>query len=345
MKNPKAPGISVSTLTMIIVVATFGFANVIDNLVEIGLSAIPSWFLVGVLYFLPLALILAEFASDTKKTGGIYSYMERGLGEKWAFVGTWSYFVSNLMYLQSSFSRLPVRISLSITGTDIFENAAILLPIFGVLLCILITCLACRGVKRFSIYADWFGRGTIALVVLLVLVPVVLVVGGWRQSATPFTTEALIPTLDLDYFATFSWLLFAVGGAEVAAPYVSETRNPAKDFPRAIIVSTVVIAVTYVLATVAVALLVPLSSLTLATGLYDIWEALAEMLGIQPQLFARACMIFLSGGAIAAFVVWAESPIRVMFSEVPSGTFPSSLTKSDDQGTLRNALWMQAMLV
>ena len=156
MKDSQNPGMSVSTLTMIIVVATFGFANVIDNLVEIGLSAIPSWFLVGVLYFLPLALILAEFSSDTKKAGGIYSYMERGLGEKWAFVGTWSYFVSNLMYLQSSFSRLPVRISLSITGTDVFESTAILLPILGVVLCLLITYMACRGIKRFSVYAEWF---------------------------------------------------------------------------------------------------------------------------------------------------------------------------------------------
>jgi amino acid transporter len=52
-----------------------------------------------------LALILSEFASDPgNETGGIYSYMSKGLGPTWAFVGTWSYFVSNLIYLQVVFA-------------------------------------------------------------------------------------------------------------------------------------------------------------------------------------------------------------------------------------------------
>ena len=46
---------SVLTVSMLIVVTTFGLANVIDNLVELGLPAIPSWIAVGVLYFLPMA--------------------------------------------------------------------------------------------------------------------------------------------------------------------------------------------------------------------------------------------------------------------------------------------------
>jgi len=124
--SDQAPGkMSITTVSMLIVVTTFGIANVIDNMVEIGLAAIPSWFAVGFLYFLPLALILAEFASDTAEArGGIYSYMERGLGPTWAFVGTWSYFVSNLVYLQSSFSRFPIRASLAVKGVDVFASSA-----------------------------------------------------------------------------------------------------------------------------------------------------------------------------------------------------------------------------
>lgn len=338
-------GMSVTTVAMIIVVTTFGFANVIDNLVEIGLSAIPSWFLVGLLYFLPLALILAEFASDTSETGGIYSYMERGLGVKWAFVGTWSYFVSNLVYLQSSFSRVPIRMSLSVTGTDVFEHSAVLLPILGVGVCVAVTWLACRGVKRFSVMADWFGWGTLGLVAMLVLIPIIMVVGGWRTSATAFTGEALTPDFSLDYFATFSWLLFAVAGAEVAAPYVRETRDPPRDFPRAILWATLLIAGIYVLTTIAVAMLVPVGSLTLATGLYDIWVGLAAMVGLPPAVFARACMVFLILGSFAAYIIWSESCIRVMFSEVPRGTFPAGLTQRDEQGTHHNALWSQAVVV
>ena len=125
MTGPGSHKLSVVTVGMIIFVTTFGLANVIDNLAELGLAAIPSWVAVGFLYFLPMALILAEFASDTTgATGGIYSYIERGIGPNWAFVGTWSYFAANLVFLQMVFSRLPIRLSLAVTGTDRFDAAS-----------------------------------------------------------------------------------------------------------------------------------------------------------------------------------------------------------------------------
>ena len=145
---------SVGTVAMLILVATFGLSNVVDNLVAMGLSAIPSWFVVGMLYFLPLALILAEFASDTKASGGIYSYMERGIGPFWAFVGTWSYFIANIVYLQSSFGKLPTRLSLSFTGKDVFASEMVLITLLGIAICVVLTYLATRGVQLFSRLAD-----------------------------------------------------------------------------------------------------------------------------------------------------------------------------------------------
>ena len=337
---------SVLTVSMIIVVSTFGLANVIDNLVELGLSAIPSWVMVGFLYFLPMALILAEFASDTTKArGGIYSYMERGLGPTWAFVGTWSYFVANLVYLQSSFSRFPIRTSLAIRGTDVFENFTWLLPFVGVAVCIGITWIASRGVGVFSRFADGLGKATLVLVGILILIPFVLVIFRLRVSATVYSLEALTPAFDLQYFSTFAWLLFAVAGAEVAGPYVKETENPQRNFPRAIIITTVLIAAMYILATIAVSFVVPLGSLTKATGLYDIWVYLAQVIGLPGGVVGRVCLSVIMLASVGAYVVWIESPIRSMFAEVPKGTFPERLTRRDAGGTHGQAIWIQAMVV
>jgi len=63
MAKAKTRKLSVVTVSMLIVVTTFGLANVIDNLVELGLAAIPSWIAVGFIYFVPMALILAERCS------------------------------------------------------------------------------------------------------------------------------------------------------------------------------------------------------------------------------------------------------------------------------------------
>jgi amino acid transporter len=336
---------SLFTVSMLIVVTTFGFANVIDNVAQLGLAAIPSWIVVGFLYFLPLALILAEFASDNPRAGGgIYSFMERGLGPRWAFVGTWSYFVANLVYLQAAFSRLPIRASLAVSGRDVFEDVTWSLPVLGVVICVALTFVATRGVRVFSVLGDWLGKATLVLIAALVVVPFVLFLGG-RPSATPITGAALVPQLDLDYFSTFAWLLFAVAGAEVAAPYVKETENPQRSFPRAILFSTALIAGAYILASIALVVLMPVGEVTKATGMYDVWLPWAESIGLPGWIVGRSAMIVITLGSVAAYIIWVESPIRAMFAEVPRGTFPTRLTRSDGYGTLHHALWTQAAVV
>ncbi len=92
--------LSLWALVMLIFVPTFGFNNITVNGVALGPAAIPSWIIVCVLYFLPLTAIIAELASANQdKRGGLYSWIDCGLGPKWAFFGTWSYFISSLFYL------------------------------------------------------------------------------------------------------------------------------------------------------------------------------------------------------------------------------------------------------
>lgn len=343
---PRGPErkLSLITVSMIIVVTTFGFSNVIDNLVELGPAAIPSWFAVGMLYFLPLALILAEFSSDnTESRGGIYSFMARGLNPTWAFVGTWSYFVASVFFLQSVFSSLPIRASVALTGSDGFEYATWMLPLLAVLICLALTWIATRGLRVFSVLADWLAKAMLLFIAALVAVPVVMLLFG-RESATTFTAAAMMPQLNLDYFSTFAWLLFAVAGAEVAAPYVHDTKNPERNFPRAILLTTVLIGAAYMLATIAVALLVPVDELTKATGMYDIWIPWAASLGLPGPAMGRLASTVITLAAVASYVIWIESPIRAMFAEVPPGTFPAWLTRSDERGTLHHALWCQAFV-
>lgn len=346
MSDPPARKMSVVTISMLIVVSTFGLTNVIDNLVEMGLAAIPSWIAVALLYFLPLALILAEFASDTREArGGIYSYMERGLGPRWAFVGTWSYFVANLVYLQSVFSRLPIRTSLAVSGVDVFESAAVLLPPLGIAICLLITFVSSRGVGVFSRIAKWTGWISVGMTAVIIALPMFLVLTGMRASATEYSWGALVPTLDLSYFSTFSWLLFAVAGAEVAAPYVKESQDPQRTFPRAILLTTILIAAMYILATIAVSFLVPLGELDKATGLFVAWFNWGDSVGLSGQALGRIGMTVYVFVSVVGYVVWVESPIRAMFAEVPEGTFPRALTRRDGGGTHGRALWIQALVV
>ncbi|MCA9759473.1 MAG: amino acid permease, partial [Candidatus Eisenbacteria bacterium] len=118
-----------------------------------------------------------------------------------------------------------------------------------------------------------------------------------------------------------------------------------RNFPRANLFSTLWIGGTYILASVAVTFLLPLEELTKATGIYDVWVALGNSLGLPGDAVGRVSMTAIVIGNLAAYVIWMESPLRAMFAEVPAGTFPKRLTRSDASGTPQFALWTQAAVV
>lgn len=341
--------LSLWTVVLLTVVPTFGFGNITNNVVALGPASVPSWFIVAILFFLPLSLFIAELAS-VKDSGsaGIYTWIKMGLGEKWAFVGTWSYFVSTLFYLQMVFAKVPVMISWTIFGENRFtDESAYMLPYMSIFLAIFLTFIASKGVKRFSKISDVGGKLTLAITVIFIVFAFVGVLMG-TPSETKFTAESLTPTFDTSYFATFSWLLLAVAGAEVGGTYVKNMENPKKNFPRAIFIATFLIGFAYVVGSVAVLLVASPETIQEAgvkDSAYVVYEMLANNFGLNGKIIIRIYALILTITSVAAYIVWMESPLRALFSEVPEGTFPAVLTKQEEDGTLKNALWIQCAVV
>lgn len=337
------------SLVMMIFVPTFNFINIASNAVYLGPAAIPSWIIVSLLFFLPLCGIIAEMASANQdKDGGIYTWVNEAIGEEWAFIGTWSYFIGILFFLQMAFSRIPVAASWAILGRNIFNDSnAYLLPILSIIICIVMTYIATIGVEKFSKLADLGGKFTLAATFIFVLMAIVGFLIG-KPSATEFTAETLIPKFDVSYFATFSWLLFAVSGAEVAGTYIKETKDPKRTFPKAMVRGTALIALSYILGSVAIQLIASPTILREA-GLKDasfvVYYVLAERFGANGKLVVQLYAAINLITSIAAYIIWMESPIRAMFSEVPDGTFPRFLTVKREDGTLVNALWTQCIVL
>ena len=79
-----------------------------------------------------------------------------------------------------------------------------------------------------------------------------------RHSQIPFHAEKLVPNLgSVNNVVFFVAVLLSYGGMEMAGFHAKETRNPARDYPRAILVAAVLIVGISILATLAIALVVP----------------------------------------------------------------------------------------
>ena len=84
-----------------------------------GYSAIP-WYIFGAIaFFIPYAFMMAEFGAAYKEEkGGIYSWMENSVGRKFAFIGTFMWFTSYIVWMVSVSSSIWVPLSNLIFGVD-----------------------------------------------------------------------------------------------------------------------------------------------------------------------------------------------------------------------------------
>ena len=62
---------------------------------------------------------------------------------------------------------------------------------------------------------------------------------GCLLYTSDFSMKNLIPHFDWKYFSSLSILVFAVGGCEKISPYVNKVEDPAKGFPKSMILSLI----------------------------------------------------------------------------------------------------------
>ncbi len=337
------------TLVMIIFVPTFGFGNITTNATALGPTAIPSWLIVSILFFLPLSIMMAELASANQDgKAGLYTWIEKPIGHTWAFIGTWSYFIANLFYLQMVFARIPVMVSWTIFGENRFTDPKLLI-IVSIVLAVVMTWIATLGVEKFGKISDFGGKLTLAATVIFIFFAIVGVMVGKAPSETTINMDTMMPEFNSAYFSTFSWLILAVAGSEIAGTYITQVENPKKTFPKGVIIATVFVAGAYIIGSLAVSFVASPETITKA-GIQDSGYLVYKLLAMKWGLGTGKVAVQIYAGiytitSIAAYVTWIESPLRAMFSEVPKGTFPKVMVKQREDGTLVNALWIQCVVL
>ena len=143
-------------LVLMIFTSVFGFANMPRAFFLMGYAAIPWYILSAILFFIPYAFMMAEYGSAFKKeSGGMYSWMEKSVGPKYAFVGTFMWYASYIIWMVNVASTLWVPLSNAIFGYDATANWSLFglssvqtLGILGALWIILVTYVSTKGIEK-----------------------------------------------------------------------------------------------------------------------------------------------------------------------------------------------------
>lgn len=309
---------------------------------EYGLGMIFFYAVASLLFFVPTALVSAELATGWPQTGGVYVWVKEAFGPRLGFLAIWLQWVNNFFWFPTALAFIAGALAY------VYDPALAKSKLFVVIVVMttfwLGTLVNLRGMKISGIISS---VGAIAGT----LVPGVLVIGlaafwlgSGKPSAMPLDIGYLIP--DMTQFKQVVFLagvILAVCGMEMSAVHAQEVKNPQRDYPKAILLSAVLILVLYVLGSMAVAIVVPTSKLSLVAGLMQAFDIIFKALSLPWLTPIVALMV--AGGAIAMVSTWIVGPAKGILATAQTGDLPPILQKVNSAGMPVNILVLQAILV
>ncbi len=201
------------------------------------------WILLLICFCLPYGMITAELGTAYPSEGGMYDWVKRAFGPKWAGRVAWNYWINFPLWIAS----------LAVAVTDIVAGMfGIELDIWMILVIQLayVWFVTFLGTQRIGESKYIVNLGTFFKIILL------LGIGGLGiyslmktgQSANPITSiNDLIPAFNLENLSFISIILFNFMGFEVVGTWTDDMENPKRDIPKALIIGGLLMAVFYVL--------------------------------------------------------------------------------------------------
>jgi len=337
MKNKRT--LSVFSLVMINVVAIDSLRNLPIN-AAYGYSIIFFYIICAIGFLIPCALVTAELATQWPKTGGTYVWVREAFGPKYGFLNIWMQWIYNVVWYPTILSFIGATIA-SLINPAIIHDRYYMMGI--IISCFLLATYAnCRGMRLSSFVSE-------AGAILGTIVPMLLII------ILGFTTFFLHQHRTLAYFSFLpdlsDWhnisflvvVMFSLIGIEMSSVHAEEVKNPEKDYPKALLISSIIILVSLIFASVAIAIAVPNNTLNIVDGLNQAFYAFFKQYHLG-WFFPIVEVLIIIGG-FAGISTWVIGPTKGLLIAAQDGSMPKKFAQTNKKGAPVNILVLQAVVV
>ena len=376
-ENNSAKKITTGALVLMIFSTIFGFANTPVAFMQMGYGAILWYILGALLYFLPSSLMYAEYGSALKESkGGIYSWLDASISEKWSFIATFIWLSAWVIWQVMVSQKICITISTIIFGHDTTNtwhlfglNSTLTVALISIIGVIAITWLVNHGIDTIAKISSIGGLAVMLLNVTLILSSVFILFKNHFQLAQPLQHVSQFATSVNPQFqspiAMISFMIYAIfayGGLESMGGVTDSLDKPEKTFPRAIIISTIVIGIGYALNIFLWGIstnwnhVINHPDVNLGNITYVLMQNLGLELGkafhlsthaalTMGTIFSRLSAIGMLCAYLGSFFVLIYSPLKSFIMGSPKELWPEKVTKLNKKGMPSFALWVQTAIV
>lgn len=310
---------------------------------SIGNSQYFWWIFLIIAFVLPYGLISCELGTTYPSEGGMYDWVKKAFGPKWAGRLAWNYWVNFPLWI-ASLGVMVTSVICSAFGID--------LPIWALLVIQLgyVWLTTFLGTQRVGESAALVNIGAVFKVLFMFALGVlgIYVFVKTGETANPINgITDLLPSLDADSLSFISIIIFNVLGLEVVSTFVNDMENPKKEIPKALLIGGAIMAIFYLLPATGMNIAVPAEELDLDSGLMESFAALLPKLGLAASV-VRGLLIVIGlmfiYSLVANIASWSFGVNSVAKYSADDGGLPKVFSKTNKKGVPTGAALMNGIV-
>jgi glutamate:GABA antiporter len=304
-----------------------------------GASSIMLWLMAAAFLFIPLGLVSAELATAWPEEGGLYVWIREAYGRKAGFLVSWFYWVNTFFSWPSLFTFIAITLAYLINPAlathKFFICSIVIISLWFITLINLI------NIKVFKVLSNLAG-------ILGTILPGLVIIGlGFYNLflthghiPTDYSLHSLLPSFGANFnIAMLSTLMFAMAGIEITPILAGETHNPQKTFPRATLISAIVIVAIYVIGTMAITFVIAPDKIGSASGIMETVMIMAKQLNLMFIIYAVGLMLCI--GNLGGASIWLVGSTKILLESAKGGILPRWLVKVNP----KNQMPERAMII
>ncbi|MBO7657553.1 APC family permease [Candidatus Saccharibacteria bacterium] len=302
----------------------------------IGNSMYIWWAVMLIGFFVPYALISAELGTQYPSEGGMYTWIKKAFGKKWAGRVAWFYWVNFPLWI-ASLADLITTMIMQMFGIEMEMWMVLAIQLFYIFLVTIL------GMLRIS-QSDWVSN--IGAVIKMILLGAIGCLGlyvlftkgtanpieGWQDFVPLASADGGIDWAGLGFVAL---IIFNMLGFEVVGTFYDDMDKPKSQIPKAIILGGILIAIFYIFPSFGMGVGTPFEEIQTNTGFLDSYNVLMANAGIS-EAAIQAITITVGGLFILTLISnissWTFGVYSVTAYAAEDGVFPKSWAKRNKDG-------------
>lgn len=308
---------------------------------EYGFSLVFFYLLASISFFVPTALVSAELATGWPNKGGIYVWVREAFGDLAGFIIIWLQWVYNVVWYPTILSFIGATLAYLINPALADSKVYMLLVIIVIFWSA--TFINFYGMKISSVVSTLGALfGTLFPMIFIIFLGVLWL---WLGNPTQihFKKAEFFPILtDPNNYSFLTAVLFGLVGMEMSAVHADEVKNAGRVYPRAILYSSIIIFVSLVCSSLAIAIVVPRHELSVVTGLVQAFEIFFSAYHLKWMGPIITVLIILGG--VGSVATWIIGPTKGLFVAARDGNAPAIFGTVNKKGVPVTILIFQATI-